>query len=373
MTATATLSCFTPDQLLLARRLLSTQVAIMMGRKMEEGDWAKVYCGAKGIPVAGWSNLAIDVAHGNLGVEQKMICRRSDQTIMASCGSEIMHPAGTRSIRIPDVEDATEAARNVLRQYAELIAARTQFVNILDRYNHSVISRDEAAAELMVVYSDMKKAAARKLIPPRPIPTDPNYSPRETDLRTGWLLWQDSLREFLYFEVKTVAPNPADYYAIWSERAGGGRRKKSRNLWVFHNETKQKHFSITTEAGAKIQPYFRVPVPDDPNLYHFITQGEQLPDGKVRLWITEVTAAFLQSILGSIEAEVISKAVLDARPISKEQGPTALFTSVAVEIVMTADAYGQLRAKFPGVSDEHMVQQMLLALKANEDGRGKAL
>lgn len=366
MTAVPTLPCFSIEQLLLARRLLSTQVAIMMGRKMEEGDWAKVYCAAKGIPLAGWSNLAIDVVYGHLGVEHKMICRKSDQPIMASCGSEIMHPAGTRSIRIPDVEDPTAAARDVLRQYAELVHSRSRFVNILDRYNHSALSLDDAAAELMAVYPEMKKPAARRLIPPRPMPTDANYAPRETDLRTGWLLWQDSLREFLYFEVATVAPNPSDYYAVWMERGGGGRRKKSRNLWVFHNDTKQKHFSITTEAGAKIQPYFRVPAPDDPNLYHFITQGEQLPDGMVRIWVTEVTASFLQDVLGSTDPDVVSKAVLDVEPLAKKEGPMALFASVAVELLISAPAYEGLRAKFPGVSDEHMVQQMLLALKSRK-------
>ena len=41
----------------------------MMGRKLEEGDWAEVYCRAKGLPNQGWSNLNIDVMHEGLGVE----------------------------------------------------------------------------------------------------------------------------------------------------------------------------------------------------------------------------------------------------------------------------------------------------------------
>ena len=42
---------------------LAGKVAAMMGRKWEEGDWSAVYCAAKGIPDAGWSNLNIDVNH----------------------------------------------------------------------------------------------------------------------------------------------------------------------------------------------------------------------------------------------------------------------------------------------------------------------
>jgi hypothetical protein len=33
----------------------------MMGRKLEEGDWAEVYCRANGIPKKGWSNLKLDI------------------------------------------------------------------------------------------------------------------------------------------------------------------------------------------------------------------------------------------------------------------------------------------------------------------------
>ena len=38
----------------------------MMGRKFEEGDWCRVYCSAKGIPLTGLSNLSIAVMYGNL-------------------------------------------------------------------------------------------------------------------------------------------------------------------------------------------------------------------------------------------------------------------------------------------------------------------
>ncbi len=111
-----TLPAFDRDQYQKAHLYLATQVAEMMGRKFEEGDWSKVYCAAKGMPIGSWSNLNIDVTHGNLGVEQKMICRRSHRSIMEACGTSIMHPAGTRAIRIPTEEDATKAAQIVLQQ-----------------------------------------------------------------------------------------------------------------------------------------------------------------------------------------------------------------------------------------------------------------
>ena len=44
------LQAFTQAEYEKAHQLLATKVAFMMGRKFEEGDWADVYCGAKGIP-----------------------------------------------------------------------------------------------------------------------------------------------------------------------------------------------------------------------------------------------------------------------------------------------------------------------------------
>lgn len=69
-----TLPAFKPDQRTRAHTLLAAKVAYMMGRKFEEGDWAEVYCKAKGIPVKGWSNLNIDIMHDGLGVKHKMLC-----------------------------------------------------------------------------------------------------------------------------------------------------------------------------------------------------------------------------------------------------------------------------------------------------------
>src|SRR5439155_188998 len=167
----------------------------MMGRKLEEGDWAQVYCRAKGLPNRGWSNLNIDVMHEGLGVEHKMLCYRSDADISKACGETLMHPAATRSIRIPTGRVSAERAmRDILQQYADLIQQRTEKV------------REDAPARV------------------RP------------DMRTGWLLWQESLRQFLYFEEPMAAPNADDYTATWVE-SGGGSRTGSRNLRMYETTT----------------------------------------------------------------------------------------------------------------------------------------
>src|SRR5258708_1711763 len=158
MAKSQALQAFTPEQRERAHLLLATRVASMMGRKLEEDDWNRVYCGAKKIPIDGWSNLNIDVMHEGLGVEHKMLGVEADRSIKECCGLTFMHPAATRSIRIPEETNATKAARNILKQYADLIKERTEIVR--------------------------------------------KNSPKSTpDMRTGWLFWQRSkLEEFLYFE-----------------------------------------------------------------------------------------------------------------------------------------------------------------------------
>lgn len=117
-----TLSAFSTDEMATAHALLASRVASMMGRKFEEGDWAYVYHTTKGLPNHGWSNLNIDVMHDGLGIEHKMLCVRSNRGVKELCGTTPMHPAATRSIRIPSLSaDATEVAAEVLRQYAALI------------------------------------------------------------------------------------------------------------------------------------------------------------------------------------------------------------------------------------------------------------
>jgi len=313
------LEAFSKDELEKAYLLLASRVAIMQGRKFEEGDWAAVYCGAKGIKDKGWSNLSIDVIHENLGVEHKMLCVRSDRTIQDLCGTTLMHPSATRSIRIPDIKDPTKAARNVLKQYAELIGERTKKVAQSSQGN-------------------------------------------KTDLRTGWLLWQDSLHEFLYWEEEMLPPVPEKYRAEW-KTSGGGTRKPSKNLWVYENETGKKRFSITTQAGPKIQPYFDVPTPGEKGLYRFVVQGEILPNGNIRIWITKPTALFLKKLIGEITSDSLTAALKKIAAIERQEEKEGLTViEHATPIELSAEAYALLSDCFKGVSDEHKIQQLVQML-----------
>lgn len=307
-----TLPAFTEEERKEAHRMLATRVAFMNGRKFEEGDWADVYCGAKKIPLRGWSNLDIDVMHGSLGVEHKMLCYRSRVNLMDACGKTLMHPAATRSIRISSMTAApNKVMREVLSQYSQLIEARREKVRELSN------------------------------------------NKRKPDMRTGWLLWQESLRQFLYFEEEMLPPNPADYEAEWVE-SGGGIRKRSRNLWVYERETGVKRYSITTQAGAKIQPYFDVPPPTDPKLCVFTVIGEFLDTGYVRVWLTEATAREVKRLIGSLDTEVVSKTILDCFELAAQIERTEVSkTEFAEPMIITAEAYQALQTAFPGVNDDH--------------------
>ncbi|MBI4785517.1 MAG: hypothetical protein HY782_00500 [Chloroflexi bacterium] len=316
-----TLQAFSRTEFIRAHALLAAQVATMMGRKFEEGDWSYVYHTAKRIPYGGWSNLNIDVMFKSLGVEHKMLCVHSDKSIREYCGTSLMHPAATRSIRISSMEgDPTQVAHDVLRQYAELIEQRRQLVG----------------------------------------KNNPGALP---DMRVGWLLWQESLREFLYFEEEMLPPVPDDFWAEWRE-SSGGTRKPSRNLWIYEKETGKKRYSVTTVAGAKIQPYFDVPAPNDPNLYCFWVQGQELPRGLVRIWITATTALLLKQVLENVDSKTVSSAIISAANRAseveeKKKGSKTAKLDAAEPLLLTAEAYNVLKAAFPGVSDEHMIQLFL--------------
>jgi len=316
-----TLAAFTPEQYAAAHRLLAAKVARMMGRKLEEGDWAEVYCRAKGLPSRRWSNLNIDVMHEGLGVEHKMLCYRSDASIARACGETLMHPAATRAIRIPIGRiSADRAMREILQQYADLIRQRTEQV--------------------------------REQAPPGTGP----------DMRTGWLLWQESLRQFLYFEERMTAPNPDDYTAEWVQ-SGGGSRKASRNLWIYTRATGRKRFSVTTSAGAKIQPYFDVPHPTDQNLYIFTVIGEVINDGTVRCWITHSTWQELQEILGQVTSATITQAIQEnlAELAPAEAGPIAQDPAQPLDI--SAETYALLKSRLPGINDDHCFQLLIRLLR----------
>lgn len=321
----ATLPAFSEEERKRAHVLLGSLVASMMGRKLEEGDWAEVYCKAKGIPLRGWSNLDIDVMHGNMGVEHKMRRYKSGVDLTDACGETLMHPSATRSIRMPPTDTAPDSAMvDVLNQYAGLIEARRQKVQ-------------ERATD------------------------------DEPDMRTGWLLWQDSLRQFLYFEEEMLPPDPSEYSAEWRSRRGGGGRKSSTSLWIYENDSGKKRYSVTTEAGAKIQPYFDVPPPSDPNLYLFTVIGEVIEAGMVRVWIAEPTARELERLLGSLDLETVSQSISEAATTISETEDRihTAETESAREILVTETAYETLRSTIPGVSDEHSFQLLAQYLRTH--------
>lgn len=319
---TTTLPVFTTEEKQKAHQLLATRVAFMNGRKFEEGDWSVVYCSAKGIPPQRWSNLEIDVMHGALGVEHKMLCYRSGVNLLDACGKTLMHPAATRSIRIASIEaDPQEVMHDVLTQYAQLIKAREKRL------------REQA--------NDGARA----------------------DLRTGWLLWQESLRQFLYFEEKMVPPRAGDYEAEWVE-SGGGSRKGSKNLWVYERKTGIKRFSITTQAGAKVQPYFDVPPPNDPNLYLFTVIGEMLDNGLVRVWLTDATVREINQLIGSLDTAALSAAILKQASLTALSELTSvLHVEAAESVLLSVEAYDALLAAFPGVNDDHCFRLLAHALR----------
>jgi hypothetical protein len=317
----ATLSAFTKEEAQEAKILLATTVAKMMGRKFEEGDWASVYCGAKNIPLDGWSNLHIDVMHNGLGVEHKMLCVSGDKTLLSVAGTSMMHPSATRSIRIDSTDVPPEdAMRSVFAQYSDLLRRRA------DRVRES--SKDGRA-----------------------------------DMRTGWLLWERSLTEFLYFEEETSAPDPEMYWAEWNVRSAMGARKQSKNLWIYERGSNKKKFSVTTSAGIKIQPYFDVPSPADNNLHYFRVQSEPLENGFVRIWIAAETATRLKRVLSDDTLETLSQRILTlAAEVSEVTVSSNAVCDLAVPVTLTRKAHEAFKAVWPGVSDEHGAQLLLRSI-----------
>lgn len=308
-----TLSVFTKNERSIATDLLSAKVSTMLGRKMEEEDWDFVYCNAKKIPETDWSNLHIDVNHDGLGVEHKMLRVTKSGSILNECGTTKMHPAGTRSIRIPAEKDPNKAMVDILNQYNDLIDSRTK--TVLSKTN--------------------KKIA---------------------DMRIGWLLWKDTLEEFLYFEEKMVKPDPQFYFAEWNTTPARGSRKSSKSLWIYEKNTGKKKYSVTTTAGAKIQPYFDVPAPKNKYLYHFKVQGVLLEGGLVKVWVTRSTAKYLELLVGSLDIEVLSSAIdkFDSGDVVNQESVTTAET-LAVPILIKENSYSKLKTLFTPISDEYMV------------------
>lgn len=160
-------------------------------------------------------------------------------------------------------------------------------------------------------------------------------------------------------------PDPNDYFAEWKETGRTGARKPSKNLWIYEKETGRKRYSVTTVAGAKIQPYFDVPPPNDPNLYIFRVQGEEVTPGLIRMWIGESTARELAYLVGSVTPERLMEVIASVAAQSEEAaGTTSQAREQAVPIIVATESYRLLVAAFPGaVSDEHLAQLLIGRLR----------
>jgi len=309
-----TLSAFNITELLKAKILLTARVAYMMGRKLEEADWAHVYCKARGLDSLGWSNLNADITVAGLSLEHKMMRCSESEAIKKHCGTRMMHPALTRRISLPDIADPDEAMRIVIAQYQKVLDER----------------HDKAA----MISGD-----------------------KPVELRSGWLLYDSSLTEFLYFEERTRNLNPKKHRAVWNERItkGEGGRRGNRNLWIY-DESDQKVWSVTGgSSGTKIQPYFKVPAANDKHLCYFRVQGEPLGAETVRVWVTESTAKNLRQILGELDMRSVTDAILNVS--ASDETLTAIEECEEIrELVIGQNAYTALKEKFLGVSDEHCFQ-----------------
>ncbi|NJM39113.1 MAG: hypothetical protein HC845_15355 [Akkermansiaceae bacterium] len=317
------LSAFTLEEFQKAKSLLAARVAYMMGRKLEEADWAHVYCKARGFDTLGWSNLNADVTVSGLSLEHKMMRCSESEAIKKHCGTRMMHPALTRRVSLPDIEDPDKAMRIVIASYQKVLDER------------------------------FSKAAA--ISDGKPV-----------ELRSGWLLYDSSLTEFLYFEERSQNLNPKKHRAVWSERIkkGEGGRRGNRNLWVY-DENDQKVWSVTGgSSGTKIQPYFKVPAANDKHLCYFRVQGEPLSAETVRVWITESTAKNLRQILGELDTRRVNDAILNVSASDETLSATDELEEIR-DLVIGRNAYATLKEKFLGVSDEHCFQ--LLCKRLTEE------
>jgi hypothetical protein len=294
------------------KRLLASKVVGMFGRKLEEADWTEVYCKARGIPNQGWSNLKLDVMVPGLGLEIKMLGVK-DVPIVNQCGTSLMHPSATRSISLP-TGGAHSAMEQVLTEYSELLESRRRSVD--DQFG---------------------------------VPSE---------LRSGWLLWKRSLDEFLYFEEKLEVPDFSKYTADWYEHNSDGARRRSRNLWIF-DQNGRKRYSVTTERGVKVQPYFDIPPLGAKNLAIFKIQGEEVENDAVRIWLTASTYENLLSIFNSKSYSTEMSKLLGGLPAISEGDVLESLEADLREIKIDKAVYENLCEKIQGVSDEHRMRQFI--------------
>jgi hypothetical protein len=181
-------------------------------------------------------------------------------------------------------------------------------------------------------------------------------------MRTGWLLWQEKLRQFLYFEEPMAVPDADDHTGKWVESGGGGR-KASRNLWIYEKATGKKRYSVTTSAGAKIQPYFDVPPPSDPNLYIIIVIGEVIMGGMVRCWLTHTTWHDLEQLLGTVNSETVTRAIQENIATFPVAAAGPVVQEPAEPLDIAPEAYALLTSRLPGVNDDHCFQLLIRLLR----------
>ena len=183
-------------------------------------------------------------------------------------------------------------------------------------------------------------------------------------MRLGWLLWEDSLTEFLYFEEPLIAPLPNNYYAVWNETPPRGTRKGSKSLWIYEQDSNKKRYSVTTSAGIKIQPYFDVPAPADENLYYFRVQSESVDYDTVKIWVSSTTAKAIQRELGNLEKDNISNALIKtaARFSIEDAEISVRKKDLAQPILISRKAFEIFKSTWEGISDEHRAQLFLKAL-----------
>lgn len=293
------------------------------GRKLEEGDWTEVYCAAVGVEDTGWSNLEIDVI-GKINdvpraIEMKML-GLGDDPVVDALGSWKMHPAATRRVTLNTAISPEDAMQAVLDDYSDVLA-----------------SHRKRASETLGVDESL------------------------VELKSGWLLWRQDLSEFAYWEEELKVPEIGSLRAEWRERQGtsGGRRRVTKNLWIYDVETDRKIYSVTDPAaGTKIQPYFKVPDSLD-ELHHF--QTRTVEDGSVTVWLDLPTEASLQSVLserlkiGESEADAIARLAAEyaaSAPSDSEQNSGSLVASV----VLPVDAYAAVSDRSGGADDNSAIK-----------------
>jgi hypothetical protein len=253
-----------------------------------------------------------------LGLEIKMLSVK-DVPIVNQCGTSLMHPSATRSISLPS-GNAHTAMKQVLTEYSELLETRR-------------LSVEKQFGE-------------------------------KAELRSGWLLWKRNLDEFLYFEEKLEVPDFSQFTADWYEHNSDSARRRSRNLWIF-DQYGRKRYSVTTERGVKVQPYFDIPPLGAKNMAIFKIQGEEIKDNLVRIWLTSSTFEKLLSLFNSNFSSKKFAEILGDIPALLAGEVLESLEADLREIQIEKEIYERLCEKISGVSDEHRIRQFISHVSKN--------